>query len=83
MIDADRFLLLFGPYKPPTLSRGDRATCLFLETTVTITSRTDCSPFLALCRPFDNFNGRPTILLDEELARVTRDDLALLGPIPD
>jgi hypothetical protein len=33
--------LLHGPYQPPALRRGDRATCLYLDAEVVITSWTD------------------------------------------
>ena len=34
MNDPDRLRLLFGPCKAPPLKRGDRATCLFKDSTV-------------------------------------------------
>jgi len=73
---ADRFQLLFGPYAFPALCRGDRATCSFLDTTVTITGWTGARIAWPLCRPVDNGRGRPTILLDEELARAVRHESA-------
>ena len=36
MTDRDRVRLLFGPYRPPALRRGDRATCLYRGTDVVI-----------------------------------------------
>ena len=72
MTDADRFRLLFGPYAAPRLRRGDRAFCLFHDTTVTITGLTAARIDWPLCRPLDRPLGRPTILLDEELARAVR-----------
>ncbi len=72
--------LLFGRYQAPALSRGNRATCLFLDTTVTITGWTDARISWPLCRPVDNGRRRPTILLDEELARaVRRESAAAIG----
>jgi hypothetical protein len=37
----DRVKLLFGPYRPPRLRPGDRATCLLRDCAVVITSITD------------------------------------------
>jgi hypothetical protein len=34
----DRHLLLHGPYRPPPLRKGDRATCSYREAEVVITS---------------------------------------------
>jgi hypothetical protein len=41
MTDADRYHLLFGPYKAPTLRRGDRAMCLVRDCMVVVTAWTD------------------------------------------
>jgi hypothetical protein len=40
MDDADRFrrMLLLGPYRPPRLRIGDRATCMFRDCLVVISS---------------------------------------------
>ena len=37
MHDSDRVKLLFGPSRAPALKRGDRAVCLYRDTTVIIT----------------------------------------------
>ena len=37
----DRLRLLHGPYQPPRLRVGDRATCLFRDCDVIVTSWTD------------------------------------------
>jgi hypothetical protein len=54
LTDADRVKLLFGPYKAPPLQRGDRATCLYRDTTVIITRWSDApigsAEFDAACR---------------------------------
>src|SRR5260370_86691 len=36
----DHVKLIHGPYRPPALKKGDRATCLYRDGTVVITSRT-------------------------------------------
>jgi len=41
MTDPDCVKLLFGPYKAPALKRGDRARCLYRDTTVIITRWSD------------------------------------------
>jgi hypothetical protein len=40
MTDADGFKLLLGPYPPSALKRGDRATCLFRDCLVVVTTWT-------------------------------------------
>jgi hypothetical protein len=72
----DRLKLLFGPSRAPRLRKGDRATCLPLDTDVVITGWTDARISWPLCRPLDNRMGRPTILLDDELARAVRHEAA-------
>src|SRR5438046_1858186 len=41
MHDADRIKLLHGPYTAPALKRGDKATCLFRDAEVVLTSWSD------------------------------------------
>jgi hypothetical protein len=41
MSRSDRFKLLFGPYRPPHLCKGDRATCLYRGCEVIVTGWTD------------------------------------------
>jgi hypothetical protein len=55
---------------------GGRATCLFLDTDVVITGWTDARVSWPLCRPLDNRRGRPTVLLDDELACAVRHEAA-------
>jgi transposase-like protein len=76
MHDRDRVKLLFGPYAAPRLRRGQRATCLNHDATVIITSWTDARISWPRCRPLDRPLGRPTILLDETLARAVRHESA-------
>jgi hypothetical protein len=77
MRDAGRVQLLFGPYAAPRLRRGQRATCLFRDCDVVITGRTAARLDWPLCRPLGKPIGRPTILVDEELARAVRYESAL------
>jgi hypothetical protein len=72
MKPSDRCNLLFGPYHAPALRRGQRATCLFRDCDVIVTGRTAARIDWPLCRPLDEPIGRPTILVDEELARAIR-----------
>jgi hypothetical protein len=57
MTDRDRIKLLFGPYKPPPLKRGDRAFCLFRDCDVVLTSWTDAPIKWPRCRAFDSPGG--------------------------
>jgi hypothetical protein len=50
MPNRDRVLLLFGPYKPPPLKRGDQAHCLFRDCEVVITSWADATIPWPRCR---------------------------------
>ena len=65
--DPDRVKLLFGPYNPPPLRRGDRATCLFRDCEVAITSWTDAPIPWPRCRAAHHRRGGPGLLVDEEL----------------
>ena len=75
MTDRDRLKLLFGPYRAPPLRRGDRATCLYRDTTVVITSWTDAPIPWPRCRALDSRGGFG-LLVDEELARAVRHESA-------
>jgi hypothetical protein len=68
--------LLAGPYTPPSLRRGDRATCLFRDADVTVTSWTSAPiSWPRCCRP-GTHGGGSGLLLDEELARAVRTESA-------
>jgi hypothetical protein len=60
--------LLFGPYTPPALRRGERVTCLFRDCTVIVTSWTDAPISWPRCKPIDVPRTHPSLLVDEELA---------------
>jgi hypothetical protein len=76
MTDRDRVKLLFGPYKPPALRRGDRARCLFRDATVVSTSRTDAPIPWPRCRAVDGPGSGSGLLVDAELARAVRHESA-------
>jgi hypothetical protein len=76
MTTADRVTLLFGPHKAPALKRGDRATCLFRDCEVVITTWTDAPIPWPRCRAVDGPGGGSGLLVDEELARAVRHESA-------
>jgi len=75
MKDRERVKLLFGPYRPPRLRRGDRATCLFKDCDVVVTGWTDARISWPRCLP-QGTKGHPSLLVDEELARAIRHESA-------
>jgi hypothetical protein len=77
MTDADRFKLLHAPYKPQPLRRGDRATCLFRDGDVVITSWSDARLPWPRCRRADSTGGGSGLLVDEELLRALRTESSL------
>ena len=70
MARLNKVKLLFGPYKPPPLKRGDRAYCLFRGAPVVVTGCTDAPIPWPLCHlaGYRRPCGRG-ILVDDELAR--------------
>jgi hypothetical protein len=76
MTDRDRVRLLFGPYRPPALRRGDRASCLLRDCDVVITGWSDGRISWPRCRALGTHGGGSGILLDEELARAVRHESA-------
>jgi hypothetical protein len=75
MKSSDRTKLLFGPYRPPRLRRGDRATCLYKDCDVAITGWTDARISWPRGLPLGT-KGHPSLLVDEELARAIRHESA-------
>jgi hypothetical protein len=63
--------LLHGPYLPPALRRGDRATCLFRDDDVIIKAWSDGRIAWPRCRR-PGQKGGSGLLVDEELARAVR-----------
>jgi hypothetical protein len=74
--DRDRTKLLFGPYKAPRLREGDRAACLYRGCEVVVTGWADARINWPRCRPVDVSRARPSLLVDEELARAVRHESA-------
>lgn len=68
--------LLFGPYRAPGLSRGERTFCLARNCDVIVTSWTDARISWPRCRKLGCSAGSG-ILVDEELARAIRNESAL------
>src|SRR5262245_61009219 len=75
MTDRERVQLLSGPYTPPRLKRGDRATCLLRDCTVVITSISAGRIPWPRCRALDS-RGGSGLLVDEELARAVQSESA-------
>src|SRR5262245_55077795 len=73
---ADRVKLLHGPYTPPPLRRGDRATCLFRDCDVIVTGWSNGRIQWPRCRALDTHGGGSGLLVDEELARAVRTESA-------
>jgi hypothetical protein len=67
--------LLFGPYSPPPLKKGDRATCLYRDADVVITSWSDSRISWPRCRAIGH-RGGSGLLVDDELARAVRNESA-------
>ncbi len=65
--------LLFGPYTPPPLKRGDRATGLYRDSDVVITSWSDALISWPRCKVRGQ-RGGSGLLVDEELARAVRSE---------
>ncbi len=77
MNEQDRVKLLFGPYRPPALKKGDRATCLFRDCEAVITGWTDALIPWPRCRALEGSRGGGSgLLVDEELARAIRHESA-------
>jgi hypothetical protein len=75
MRSSDRTKLLFGPYHPPLLKRGDLAGCLFKDCEVVIKGWTDARISWPRCLPVGT-KGHPSLLVDKELARAIRHESA-------
>jgi hypothetical protein len=76
MKDRERVRLLFCPYRPPWPRKGDRAFCLYKDTDVVVTGWTDAPRSWPRCRPLALRRARPSLLVDEELARAIRHESA-------
>ena len=69
---VDPYHLHHGPYAPPALRRGDRATCLVRDGDVIITGWSDGRIPWPRCRRPGSHGGGSGLLVDEELARAIR-----------
>jgi hypothetical protein len=67
--------LLFGPYTPPPLRKGDRATCLYRDADVVITSWSSGRISWPRCQALGH-RGGSGLLVEEELARAIRSESA-------
>jgi hypothetical protein len=67
----DSHQLHHSPYTPPALRGGDRATCLYRDDDVVITSWSDGRISWPRCRRI-GARGGSGLLVDEELARAIR-----------
>ena len=74
-IDPEKVMLLHGPYEAPPLRKGDRVTCLCKDREVIITGLSAGRIAWPMCRPLGK--GRPSLLVEEELARAVRVELSL------
>jgi hypothetical protein len=72
---SERTRLLHGPYRSPVLRVGDRATCLYKDGDVVVTTWTDARILWPRCKRCQG-KGRPSLLVDEELARAIRTESA-------
>jgi hypothetical protein len=67
----DRVKLLHGPCRAPRLHVGDRQTCLFRDCLVVVNAWTDAPIRWPRGLPVGD-RGRPSLVVDEELARAIR-----------
>jgi hypothetical protein len=76
MTNPEKIRLLFGPYKPPPLKRGDRTYCLYRDRAVVIRTWSDAPIPWPRCYYAE---GRPRghgLVVDAELARAVRHESA-------
>jgi hypothetical protein len=67
--------LLFGPYEPPPLKKGDRTTCNYRDALVVFTSWSDGRISWPRCRAL-GVRGGSGLLVEAELARAILHELA-------
>jgi len=73
----DPHQLHHGPYNPPALRRGDKATCLYRDGDVIVTGWNDGRITWPRCRRLDTRGGGSGLLVQEELARATQRESSL------
>jgi hypothetical protein len=71
----DNARLLFGPYTPPPLRKGDRTHCRYRDALVVVTSWSDGRISWPRCRALSH-RGGSGLLVDDELARAVRNESA-------
>jgi hypothetical protein len=77
MHPRDRVALLHGPYHAPALRKGDRASCLYRDCEVVVTSWTDAPIPWPRCRSVEYKRSRPALLVDDELVRAIQHESAV------
>jgi hypothetical protein len=75
--DPDKVKLLFGPYKPPPLKRGDVAFCYIRDYPVVVIGWSDAPIPWPRCLPLDPPRQGRGLLIDDELARASLHESAL------
>src|SRR5262249_52544689 len=76
MEHRERVKLLFGPYRPPALRRGQRTFCLARGCDVVVTSWTAARIPWPRCHALGTYGGGTGILVTAELARAVRHESA-------
>jgi hypothetical protein len=74
-VTPENALLLSGPYRPPRLKVGDRATCLYRDRDVAVTGWTDARIPWPRGLPLGR-KGQPSLVVNEALARAVRRESA-------
>jgi hypothetical protein len=72
MTDSELTRLLHGPYTPPGLRLGERASCLFRDGEVVVVGISAARISWPLCRRVGSPSGKPSLLVTEELERAIR-----------
>jgi hypothetical protein len=72
----DPHQLHHGPYNPPAVRRGDRATCLYRDADLIVTGWSDARISWPRCRRLGSRGGGLGLLVHEELARAVRLELS-------
>jgi hypothetical protein len=75
-VRREKIQLLFGPYRPPPLQRGQRAFCQYRDRLVVVTGWSDAPIPWPLCRSLDPRGGGIGPLVEDELARAVRHESA-------